>query len=140
MGAMRALVLLGLLAGCSDRNPPSIRMLAYTPNAGFVGEETMINGTFLYSDPDQDIAQWVVELSDPNGQLVTRTPPNPVDGASQGITGTVNFMMTLGADTTTLTGIYHFTVWLVDLTALESNHLQGEVRIAQNAPYGPGNP
>jgi hypothetical protein len=139
---MRALVLLGLLAGCSDLNPPAIRMLEYTPNAGFVGLDTMINGTFLYSDPDQNISQWVVELSDPNGNLVGRSPPNPVSGTTQGITGTVDFMMTLGAATTTLTGIYHFSVWLVDLTALESNHLQGQIRIAQTppAPYGPGNP
>jgi hypothetical protein len=140
MGQMRALVLLGLVAACSDHTAPSIRMLQYTPNAGFVFSDTMVNGTFLYSDPDQDISQWVYELSDPNAQLITRSPPNPVESVSQGITGTVNFMMPLTKDQATLTGIYHFTIWLVDLTALESNHLAGELRIAQPAPYGPGNP
>ena len=112
-------------------------MLEYTPNAGFANEDTMINGSFLYSDADQDVSQWVVELSDPNGNLVVRSPPEPGQSVSQGITGTANFTIDF---TPSVTGIYHFTTWLVDLTALESNHLSGEIRVANDAPYGPGNP
>lgn len=134
---MRSLALLALLFGGCGPEPPSIRMLAYTPNAGFVApDETMINGSFLYSDPDQDVSQWVAELSDPNNNLVARTPPTPGQSVSQGITGTANFTLTFTAGTT---GLYHFSVWLVDLAGHESNHLSGEIRIATKAPYDPNN-
>jgi hypothetical protein len=114
-------------------------MLQYSPNAGFVNEDNMISGTVLYSDSDSDVSQGVIELADPDGQLVIRTEPIPVTGVA-GITGTANFSLDLKAVQITKTGIYHFSVWLVDLTAMESNHLGGELRMATRAPYGPGNP
>ena len=114
-------------------------MLEYTPNAGFVNEPNMFTGTVLYSDADKDVSQGVIELSDPMGQLVLRSEPLPIMGVAE-ITGTANFTINLDKTQVTKTGIYHFSVWLVDLTAMESNHLEGEFRIATRDPYGPGNP
>ena len=111
-------------------------MLTYSPNAGFAGEKTTITGTFLFSDADQDVSQWVVELSDPSGNLVARSPPEPGQSVGQGVTGTVNWTLEW---TPSVTGIYHFTTWLVDLAAHESNHLHGEVRIAEDSPYDHNN-
>src|SRR4029453_7672773 len=99
-------------------------MLEYTPNAGFVGQDNTIMGSVLYSDADQDVSQGVFEVSDPRGMLVFRSPPEPVMGTG-GITGTANFTLRLAPTDVTQLGIYHFTVWVVDLAAHESNHLEG---------------
>src|SRR4051794_14569719 len=104
-------------------------MLEYMPNAGFVAEDNQFTGTVLYSDADQDVSQGVIEVSGPNGQLIIRSEPEPVMG-NPGITGTANFALTIDKTQATQQGIYHFTVWVVDLAAHESNHLEGEIRMA----------
>ena len=111
-------------------------MLTYTPNSGFVGEDNMFQGSFNYSDDDQDVAQSVIELSDPKGQLVVRSDPEPVMGGNQ-ITGSADFMLMLDKSLITQIGLYHFSVWVVDLFGRESNHLAGELRFATRAPYDP---
>src|SRR5689334_20293333 len=69
----RLLPLLGLVAagplvaGCGPE-PPSIRMLMYSPNAGFVGQELKVSGSVAYTDPDNDISQTVIEVADPANQ------------------------------------------------------------------------
>jgi hypothetical protein len=140
LGVVRALLALALLpllsSGCG-KQAPSIRMLEYSPNAGFQGMDTEIDGTFLFADADQDVSQWVYELSDPSQNLVTRSPPTPGMSVAQGIEGMASFSFTFNP---ALTGLYHFSVWVVDLTARESNHLGGEIRIATTSPYGPDNP
>jgi hypothetical protein len=135
--AFIALALLPLLSSGCGKQAPNIRMLEYSPNAGFQGMNTEIDGTFLYSDAAQDISQYVYEVSDPDENLVTRSAPIPGMDLNQGITGMGSFSLTFNPS---LTGLYHFSVWVVDLTARESNHLVGEVRIATTSPYGPDNP
>ncbi len=135
--SVRALCLSVLmLVGCGDQ-APTIRMLEYTPNAGFINASTEIDGSFLFSDSNQDASQWVVELVGPDDMLVFRSPPTPGEDVSMGITGMATFSFTW---TPSQTGIFRFAVWLVDLTARESNHLTGDIRIATMDPYGPGNP
>lgn len=110
-------------------------MLVYSPNAGFANEDNMIMGTYLWSDPDQDISQGVVEISDPKGMLVIRTEPTPIMGSGSGVTGSANFTLNLDKALVTQVGLYHFTIWAVDLAAHESNHLEGTVRMASRSPY-----
>jgi len=137
LGMVRAFLALALLMCGCGKQPPSISMLMYSPNAGFEGMDTEIDGTFNYADAAQDISQWVYELSDPNDNLVTRSPPTPGTGFNQGITGMGSFNFTFNPS---LTGLYHFSVWVVDLTARESNHLGGNIRVSTTSPYGPDNP
>jgi hypothetical protein len=137
---VRLLFLSALLAACGP-SAPYIQKLDYTPNAGFVNEALMITGSVDYTDGDSDVSQGVIEVSDPNNQLVIRTEPDPIMGSGTSIQGSANFTLPLTKEQITKTGIYHMSVWIVDLTALESNHLQGEIRIATRDPYNnPGNP
>jgi hypothetical protein len=130
---VRGLLLSVALIGCGPA-PPTIRMLQYSPNAGFVNEDNKISGTVLYADADQDVSQGVIEVSYPDNQLVFRSEPIPVTGVA-GIQGTATFSLELKAVEVNKTGIYHFSVWIVDLLALESNHLTGDFRIATRDPY-----
>lgn len=114
-------------------------MLQYTPNAGFVMETNKIGATVLYSDADKDTSQGVIEFSDPNKQLVFRTEPLPVMGVG-GLQGTGTYNIEIAPNEVPIPGIYHFCLWVVDLTARESNHLGGDIRIATRNPYGPDNP
>jgi hypothetical protein len=137
---VRLLVLSAFFAACGP-SAPYISMLTYTPNAGFVNQDLMVTGTVNYTDGDSNVSQGVIEVSDPDNQLVLRSAPNPLMGGGTGIMGSANFTLPLTAAQITKTGLYHMSVWLVDLTALESNHLQGDIRIATPNPYSqPGNP
>jgi hypothetical protein len=143
---VRFVLALLALGGCDDQigvcaqpmmhdgNAPNIRMLQYSPNAGFVGDDNMFNGSVLYSDSDKDVSQGVVEVIDPAGMLLFRSDPAPVMGVT-GITGTANFMFSLDKTDATQTGIYHFCIWVVDLARHESNHVGGDIRMATHSPY-----
>jgi hypothetical protein len=146
---VRCLALLIVLAGCDDLTggcsqppdsersnsaSPSLRMLQYTPNAGFVNETNKITATAIYSDPNKDTSQGVIEFSDPHKQLVFKTAPLPVMGVG-GLQGTATYDIEIAPNEVPITGIYHFCLWVVDLTALESNHLGGDIRIATRANY-----
>jgi len=146
---VRCLLFLAALAGCDDTTggcsqpppgertlsgAPSIRQLSYMPNAGFVGDDNMFSGSMIFSDSDADLSQGVVEISDPKGNLVIRSEPTPLMGAT-GISGNADFQLTLDKTLSTEQGIYHMCVWVVDLAAHESNHIGGEIRMAVHSPY-----
>ncbi len=108
------------LCGCGD-DPPFIRMITYSPNAGFVGQKMTVSGMFLYSDQDNDVSQWVIEVIDPNEMLELRSPPTPVMNASAGVTGNIDFTFDLVPN---LHGTHKFNTWVIDLKGRESNHLE----------------
>src|SRR6185503_4603870 len=54
--ALFTLVAAVALTGCSD-DPPSIRMLEYSPNAASQGVMSSISGMVNYTDSDGDISQ-----------------------------------------------------------------------------------
>lgn len=131
---MRALSLTALaVIACSD-DPPSISMLLYSPNAGFAGEQTTINGMFNYADQDNDISQWQAELVDPNNNLLQRTPPTPIANTDAGVTGQVSFTLML---TPPVVGLYRFNVWCIDLMGRPSNKLGGLIRVDADTSQGP---
>jgi hypothetical protein len=115
-----------LLAGCSD-DPPEIRQLMYSPNAGLVGAMSAINGTVAFTDSDGDISQSQVELIDPAGASGTSSP-QPIMNVNQGPIGSVDFSIMF---TPLLEGNYHFNVWIIDLQGRSSNRLSGVIRVSQ---------
>jgi hypothetical protein len=119
-------VVLALCAGGCGDDPPLISNLTYSPNAGFVGSATNINVGFDYSDEDNDISQSVVQIVDPSGMMTTG-PMTPIPNTFAGVTGQVSVSLQF---TPTATGIWSFSVWIIDLKGRESNHLGGIVRIA----------
>ena len=116
-----------LAAGCSD-DPPEIRMLSYSPNAGLVGAMTNISGTVAYTDSDGDISQTQVELIDPAGSS-TISSPIPISDVTQGPIGSVAFTIMF---TPAIDGNFHFNVWIIDLQGRSSNKLAGFIRVSQH--------
>jgi hypothetical protein len=124
--ALSVATLAALLGGCSD-DPPTIRNLIYSPNAALVGQEQTINGMVDYSDSDNDISQYVVQLVDPNNNLLVTSQPMPISNTGMGVTGQVPFtiMFTPGG-----TGLFRFIFWIIDLPGRPSNKLQGLIRVS----------
>jgi hypothetical protein len=123
---MRFLILaVALLAGCGD-DPPSIRDLTYSPNAGIVGMQSTINGTVAYTDQDNDISQSQLELISPSDVKNTSSPV-PIMNVGQGVVGTVNFTLMFTPD---VPGNWHFNVWIIDLQGRPSNMLNGTLRVS----------
>jgi hypothetical protein len=123
--ALFTLVAALALAGCSD-DPPSIRMLVYSPNAASQGVMASISGTVNYSDPDGDISQSQFDLVAPSGMAQTSSLV-PISDVTQGPLGMVDFTINF---TPMEVGLYHFDVWIVDLQGRESNRLQGPIRVS----------
>jgi hypothetical protein len=115
-----------LVAGCSD-DPPEIRQLMYTPNAGLVGTMATINGTVAFTDSDGDISQSQLELFDPTGAGAL-TSPMPIMNVNQGPIGSVDFSIMFTPDQD---GNWHFDVWIIDLLGRPSNKLTGTIRVSQ---------
>ena len=132
---MRALLLFALagVVGCSD-DPPTIRMLQYTPNAALTGTAASINGMVNFTDTDGDISQSLVNLVSPSGQA-TLSSPEPITNVTQGPLGMVNF--TIGF-TPGEPGNWHFDVWIIDLLGRPSNKLGGIIRVSDPTPGGGG--
>lgn len=123
--ALFTLVAAFALAGCSD-DPPSIRMLEYSPNAASQGVMASISGMVNYTDSDGDISQSQFDLVAPSGMAQTSSLI-PIANVNQGPLGMVDFTI----DFTPLeVGVYHFDVWIVDLQGRESNRLQGPIRVS----------
>jgi hypothetical protein len=114
-----------LLAGCSD-DPPEIRQLMYSPNAGLVGTMSAISGTVNFTDSDGDISQSQVELIDPLGASGTSSP-EPITNVNQGPIGMVSFSIMF---TPAVAGNFHFNIWIIDLQGRSSNRLSGTIRVS----------
>jgi hypothetical protein len=124
---MLRLTLIGpllLLLACQNE-PPFIRDLKYTPNAGLVNMESTVSGSVAYTDVDNDISQSVVELITPGG-MATLSPRTPIENVGQGVVGSVNFTIKF---TPTVTGTWTFNVYLIDLQEHVSNKLEGIIKV-----------
>ena len=132
---MRALLLFALAGavGCSD-DPPTIRMLQYTPNAALTGTAASINGMMNYVDQDGDISQSQVNLVSPSG-LATLSSPDPIQNVTQGPLGMVSFTISF---TPGEPGNWHFDVWIIDLLGRASNKLGGTIRVSDPTGGGGG--
>jgi hypothetical protein len=118
-----AAALCGLvLAGCSD-DPPTIRMIQYSPNAALVGVMSTINGQVSFTDPDGDISQSQVTLTDPTGASVTSSM-TPITDVNQGPIGMVPFSIDF---TPGIAGNWTFNFWIIDLQGRSSNVLMNNV-------------
>jgi len=113
-----------LSSGC-ENEPPFLRDLKYTPNAALKDVETSIGGSVAYTDVDNDISQWVVELFDPTG-VVTVSPRTPIENVGQGVTGLVNFTIKF---TPAVIGAWRFNVFIIDLADHQSNKLDGVIKV-----------
>jgi hypothetical protein len=111
-----------LWAGCSDE-PPSIRMLQYSPNAALVGVMSTINGTVNFTDSDGDISQTQLTLTDPTGAATTSSMM-PITNVNQGPIGTVNFCIDF---TPMIAGNWTFNFWIIDLQGRPSNVLMNNI-------------
>ena len=128
VGFIVGVVALVGIAGCSDP-PPYIYEMTYSPNAGFTGQMTTIDGMANYTDSANNISQYVVELVDPTGALADRTPPTPIAETDTGVEGQVEFTYIF---TPAVSGVYNFYFWIIDLTGRESNHLNGQLRVSDD--------
>ena len=114
-----------LASGCSD-DPPTIRMLKYSPNAAVQGMMATISGTVDYTDSDGDISEGQYDLLAPSGALQTSSM-TPLMDVTQGALGNVDFSIVFTPDEV---GLYYFDVWIIDLKGRESNHLRGPIRVS----------
>jgi hypothetical protein len=121
---LRILPLVLLVVGC-ENEPPYIRDLKYSPNAGLLGKESTISGSVAYSDVDNDISQTVVELFNPGGVPLI-SPRTPIENVGQGVIGNVQFTIKHTFD---VTGTWRFNVFLIDLQEHQSNKLDGIIKV-----------
>ena len=125
------LVAVVLTAACSD-DPPTIRNLKYSPNAGNLGmmNPVTIDAMVDYTDSDDDISQYQWVVKSPSG-ATTDSPKTPIDSTNMGAIGTIPITIAFVPD---VVGNYTFDVWIIDLKARSSNGLQGLVQVAAATP------
>ncbi len=118
-----------LFVGCGSDDGPegkasTIASLVYSPNMATAGMPVVLQGMFVYSDPDADVAKFAAEVTLPDGG---KQPVGPSDiAAGSGVSGTSSFMLTF---TPLIAGHYTFDVWLLDDAGHESNRLTGTLDV-----------
>ena len=116
-----------LLVGCGDDDgdTPTASALTYSPDTIPGGQQSAINGTLHFEDPDADLTQLGASVTLPDG-TVQELPLTALQGYAGQSTGQVT--MTL-AIVPPVAGTYGFEVWLIDAQAHASNRLQGTLHV-----------
>lgn len=114
---------LALLGGCGGGAPPEISALQFSPDSATVGQITIINGTFGFSDDDEDITTLDISLKAPGADegQVARSPIPSLTGQPEGLAGFAAQLSTPAA------GSYLFELWVTDDEGNDSNHLEGTI-------------
>ncbi len=124
--SLPAIILLLLASACGSEDlgsPPEISDLNYTPSSVQAGELATVQGTLLFEDPDADLLEMVVTLSDPAGNESEMPGTEVVDAAGK-TSGIVTLQLALALPQP---GIYPFTVRVVDQNGNDSNALSGSI-------------
>lgn len=103
---------------------PNISNLNYTPTGAFLNDgdgSTTVNGSIEFSDPDGDIASYVLTITDSSNNVVA-TLSDPIPGIG-GVTNG-NLFITLLVNTTVVDD-YTVAVYLIDSANNASNTLTG---------------
>lgn len=103
---------------------PNISNLNYTPTGAFLNDgdgSTTVNGSIDFSDPDGDIASYVLTITDSSNNVVASLS-DPIPGVG-GVTNG-NLFITLLVNTTVVDD-YTVTVYLIDSANNASNTLTG---------------
>jgi hypothetical protein len=127
MRRLACIAALAAVAACGPE-PPQIRDLLYSPNAGLVSVSTSITGSVAYSDPDNDVSQYVAVVKSPSGDTLYQSPPLPITSVGQGPLGEVQFEA--GPLVPRVSGVHLLQVWVVDLLGQQSNVLEGPFRVS----------
>ncbi len=120
------LVLMLLASACASEDlgsPPEISDLSYSPSAVTVGELATIAGALRFEDPDGDVLELLVTVSDPDGNRSEMPGTEVVDAAGK-TSGTVTLQLALALPQP---GTYSFEVHVVDQNGNDSNALSGSI-------------
>ena len=118
---------------------PNISNLNYTPTGAFLNDgdgSTTVNGSIEFSDPDGDIASYVLTITDSSNNVVA-TLSDPIPGIG-GVTNG-NLFITLLVNTTVVDD-YTVAVYLIDSANNASNTLTGlfsvvgPIQVSSNLP------
>lgn len=123
---MRTAILMStcLLAACaSDDNgtAPTISNLTLSPSTLPVGQQTTINGSLGFSDPDGDLVDLGVELTLPDQSKQT-LPMTALQNVGTMTNGSIAWALIVVPPTA---GTYRLALWIVDANGNESNRLDG---------------
>ncbi|MGE0551732.1 MAG: hypothetical protein AB7O24_28885 [Kofleriaceae bacterium] len=116
---------MGSIAACTSEDPgeaPEISGLTYAPDTMAVGEQTILDGSVAFHDPEGDLAEIALLWHLPSGgeQLF---PNGPVQGpAIDHADGALQFALSMIAPEA---GAYSFELWVIDEAGNESNRLTG---------------
>lgn len=115
-----------LLPACSDEqlgSPPEISDLSYSPSSVTAGQLATVQGSFSFEDPDGDLLEMLVTLTDPAGNNM-EMPATEVTDAKGKTIGIVTLQLALVAPAP---GTYPFAVLVVDENGNDSNPLTGSI-------------
>jgi hypothetical protein len=128
---MRTVLLLSCvlaLAACgTDDNDsaPTISNLSFTPATITVGQQTTLNGTFTFADPDGDATNLGVELTLPD-QSKQALPTTPLQNVGTMTSGSIAWALIV---TPPSPGTYKLALWILDAADNESNRLDGTITV-----------
>ncbi|HEY5945697.1 MAG TPA: hypothetical protein VIV40_09410 [Kofleriaceae bacterium] len=110
------------IAACTsdDTTPPTISNLTFSPNALPVGQQTTINGTIGFADPDGDLDQLGVEITLPD-QSKQALPMTDLQNVGTMTDGTIAWALIIAPPAA---GAYHLSLWITDVDGHASNHLE----------------
>jgi hypothetical protein len=116
------------LAACGtddDDAAPTISNLSFTPATITVGQQTTLNGTFAFTDPDGDAMNLAVELTLPD-QSKQALPTTPLQNVGTMTSGSIAWALIV---TPPSPGAYKLALWILDANENESNQLEGTITV-----------